>query len=221
MANPGKKRGYRSDSRTEAAARTRARVLDAGKFLFTRKGIDATTIGQIAERAGVSEATVYATVKSKSGLLHALMQEAMFGPRFQGAQQKLAGVTDAVERIALTAQVARAIYEGESSELSVLMKAAAFSPELRKSQQAFEAMRREMQHERIEALFRSGRARAGLTPESAATLMWLYTAREIYAKLVHEAGWSPDDYQAWLERTLLETLTSPAPRPAARRTIRA
>jgi AcrR family transcriptional regulator len=210
MANPGK-RPYQSDSRSDAAVRTRSRVLDAGRFLFTRKGIDATTIGQIAERAGVSEATVYATVKSKSGLLHAVLQEAMFGPRFQDAQQKLQGVGDPVERIALTAQVARAIYEGESKELGVLVKSSAFSPELRKVQQAFENLRREMQQERIQALFKAGRARKGLTREVAATLLWLYTAREIYHKLVLESGWTPDRYQAWLEKTLLEALTDDAP----------
>ena len=209
MANPGK-RPYRSDSRSDAAERTRSRVLDAGRFLFTRKGIDATTIGQIAERAGVSEATVYAIVKSKSGLLHAVLQEAMFGPRFQDAQQKLQGVSDPVERIALTAQVARAIYEGESTELGVLVKSSAFSPELRKVQQAFETLRREMQQERIQALFKAGRARKGLAREVAATLLWLYTAREIYHKLVLEAGWTPDRYQAWLEKTLLEALTDGA-----------
>ena len=71
------KRPYRSDARVEAAERTRSKVLEAGRFLFSRKGIDATTIAQIAERAGVSEPTVYATMKSKAGLLHALMHDAM------------------------------------------------------------------------------------------------------------------------------------------------
>jgi AcrR family transcriptional regulator len=190
--------------------RTRGKVLDAGRFLFTRKGIDATTIAQIAERAGVSEATVYATVKSKSGLLHAVLQEAMFGSRFQEAQRQLEGVTDAVQRIALTARVARAIYEAESAELSVLAKSSAFSPELRKVQQAFETLRRDMQQERIQALFKAGRAREGLTRETAATLLWMYTGREIFHKLVLESGWTPDRYQAWLEKTLLEALTDAA-----------
>src|SRR5689334_5725974 len=111
------KRRYDSSRRDASAARTRSKVLDAGKFLFSRHGIDATTIAQIAERAGVSTATVYATVKSKSGLLHALIHDAIFGPRFQDAQKKLAGVDDPVEQIRMTAAVARAIYEGESAEL--------------------------------------------------------------------------------------------------------
>ncbi len=209
MATPGK-RSYRSEARAEAAERTRRRILEAGKFLFSRKGIDATTIAQIAERAGVSEPTVYATVRSKAGLLDALMHDAIFGPRFQQAQRRLDGVQDPVQRIALSAHVARAIYEGESAELSVLMKSSAFSPELRKTQQSFETLRRTMQRERIEALFAAGRARAGLDRERAAALLWMYTSRELYQKLVRESGWTPDDYQAWLEQTLRETLTDGA-----------
>jgi AcrR family transcriptional regulator len=201
------KRTYRSAAREASASRNRARVLEAGKYLFSRKGIDATTIAQIAARAGVSEATVYATVKSKSGLLDALMREAIFGPRFRVAQERLVGVTDPVERIALTAHVARAIYEGESAELSLLMKASAFSPELRKTQKAFEAIRRDMQRERIDALFKAGRARNGLDKDTASTLLWMFTSRDVYHKLVHESGWSPDKFQDWLERTLLESLT--------------
>jgi AcrR family transcriptional regulator len=204
------KRSYQSESRDAGATRTRARILEAGMHLFSRKGIDATTIAQIAERAGVSEPTVYATVKSKSGLLHALMHDAIFGPRFQAAQQRLVGVTDPVERIALTAHVARAIYEGESAALSLLMKASAFSPELRKQQNAFEALRRDMQRGRIDALFAAGRARPGLDKETAIGVMWTLTSRDVYHKLVHESGWSPDKFQDWLERTLLESLTDSA-----------
>ncbi|HEX3142268.1 MAG TPA: TetR/AcrR family transcriptional regulator [Rhizobacter sp.] len=201
------KRTYKSTSRDASADRTRVKVLEAGRFLFSRKGIDATTIAQIAERAAVSQATVYATVKSKSGLLHALMHEAIFGPRFQEAQSKLVGVVDPVEQITLSAHVARAIYEGESADLSLLMKASAFSPELRKTQQSFESVRREMQRARVEALFKSGRAKKGLDKETASSILWMFTGREVYHKLVHESGWSPDKFQTWLEKTLLVTLT--------------
>jgi len=202
-----RKRSYRSDSRDAAAMRTRTRVLEAGRYLFCRRGIDDTTIAQVAERAGVSAATVYATVKSKAGLMHALFHDAIFGPRFEQAQLRLAGVTDPIERIALTAHVARAVYEGEHAELGVLMKASAFSPELRRTLQKFEQLRREMQRDRIDALFRAGRARPGLGRDSAADILWMLTGRDVYYKLVHESGWSPDEFQQWLERTLVEGLT--------------
>jgi AcrR family transcriptional regulator len=211
MANDSK-RPYRSSRRAEAADRTRASVLEAGRFLFSRKGIDATTIAQIAQRAGVSEATVYATVKSKSGLLQALLHDAIFGPRYQQALRSVQEVDDPVRRVALVAHIARAIYEGEHADLSVLMKSSAFSPELRKTQQTFETLRRQMQQERIDALYAAGRARKGLAAEDAATLLWMFTSREVYQKLVLESGWSPDRYQQWLENTLLESLTDAAAR---------
>jgi AcrR family transcriptional regulator len=201
------KRAYTSRVREASADRTRAKVLEAGKYLFSRKGIDATTITQIAERAAVSPATVYATVKSKSGLLHALFHDAIFGPRFQDAHKKLLGVADPVAQIALTAHVARAIYEGESADLSLLMKASAFSPQLRKTQKAFEVLRRDMQRDRIDALFQAGRAKKGLDRETASSILWMFTGRDVYHKLVHESGWSPDKFQGWLEQTLIATLT--------------
>lgn len=206
MAN-SVKRTYNSSSRDASADKTRSKVLEAGKYLFSRKGIDATTIAQIAERAAVSQATVYATVKSKSGLLHALMHDAIFGPSFQEAQKKLAGIGDPIEQIALTAHVARAIYEGESRDLSLLMKTSAFSPELHKTQAAFEALRRDIQRGRIEALFKAGRARKGLDKDTASSILWMFTGRDVYHKLVHESGWSPDKFERWLEQTLLATLT--------------
>lgn len=202
------KRRYQSTNREASADRTRAKVLEAGKYLFTRKGIDATTMAQIANRAGVSAATVYATVKSKSGLLHALIHDAIFGPRFQDAQKKLVGVHDPVARIRLTAQVARAIYEGESADLNALIKASAFSPELHKTQQTFEDLRRDMQRDRIDALFKAGRVRKGLDRATAGSILWMFTGRDVYHKLVHESGWSPDKFEKWLEQTLIASLTN-------------
>jgi hypothetical protein len=64
-----------------------------------------------------------------------------------------------------------------------------------------------MQKERIDALFEARRARPGLTREAAATLLWMFTGREIYHKLVHESRWSAQEYQEWLQRALVEALT--------------
>jgi len=149
-----KKRQYVSDLRTQAADVTKGRVLNAAKTLFVRHGIDKVSIAQIAERAGVAVSTVYALYKSKEGILRGLMSAALFGSRFQEAQAKLAGVTDPVRLVTLTAHVARAIYEAESSELGLMRGASAFSPALRKLEQEFEKLRFEMQEERIRNLNR-------------------------------------------------------------------
>jgi AcrR family transcriptional regulator len=183
-------------------------VLEAAKKLFTRRGIDGVTIAEIAEKAGVAAPTIYALYKSKDGILRSLMRAALFGPRFQEARTKLDGVTDPVRLISLSAHVARAIYESESTELGLLRGASAFSPALRKLEQEFEAMRLEMQEERVRLLFAKAKQRKGLKINEAQRILWMYTSREIYRMLVHEGGWTPDQYQQWLSDTLLSTLVN-------------
>jgi AcrR family transcriptional regulator len=103
-------RRYVSAVRTQAADATRTRVLNAAKALFARQGIDRVTIAQIAAKADVAVATVYALYKSKEGILRALMSAALFGSRFHAASEQLKNEKDAVKLILLSAHVARAIY---------------------------------------------------------------------------------------------------------------
>jgi AcrR family transcriptional regulator len=200
------RRSYDSRQRTEAAAANRVAVLDAGRTLFSRHGVDKVTIAEIAAQAGVSASTVYAVFGSKEGILRELMRAALFGPRFREAQSLLDGVSDPVERVAGTAQVARAIYESESAELGGLRGLSAFSPALRQLEEELEAMRYDMQRDRLESLAASARMKRGLAMEDARRIMWMYTAREVYRMLVEIGGWSPDKYQDWLAATLVEAL---------------
>ena len=207
MSKSGKRR-YTSELRHRAADATKARVLDAAKKLFMRRGIDGVTIAEIAEKAGVSAPTIYALYKSKEGILRTMMRAALFGPRFQEARAKLDGVTDPVRLIALSAHVARAIYESESAELGLIRGVSAISPALRKMEREFEAMRFEMQEERVRLLFAQAKQRRGLKSDEAQRILWMYTSRDVYRMLVHEGGWTPDRYQQWLSDTLLGALVN-------------
>jgi AcrR family transcriptional regulator len=211
------KRRYTSEVRQRAAADTRRAVLDAARTLFSRHGIDRVTIARIAAAAGVSAPTVYALYKSKEGILRALVDAALFGPAFQAAAARLTTVRDPVELIALTAQVARAVYESESASLGLLRGASAFSHALRKAEQALEQQRFEMQGPRVELLFAQSKARPGLTLEKARHLLWMYTSRDVYRMLVQEQGWSPDEYEQWLADTLVRSLVTPDAAPIVRR----
>jgi AcrR family transcriptional regulator len=208
MAAP-RKRSYVSAIRDEAAGRSRRRILGAATSLFARSGIDRVTIAQIAARAKVSVPTVYALFKSKEGILHAILETALFGPAFQAARARLEGVTDPVTLIERSAAVARAIYESESVALGLMRGASAFSPALRKAEQEFEELRYSMQEARVRLLFAEGKARPGLELDEARRILWMYTGRDIYRMLVQEGGWSPDDYEHWLATTLVTSLVKP------------
>lgn len=204
-----RKRSYASGLRRQAADATRLRVLEAAKKLFMRRGIDRVTISEIAEKAGVAAPTIYAHYKSKEGILRALMRAALFGPQFREAQAKLDGVSDPVSLIALSAHVARAIYESESAELGLIRGISAFSLGLRKMEQEFETIRFEMQEQRVELLFAAAKQRSDLTIGEARRILWMYTSRDVYRMLVHESGWTPDRYQQWLSDAILTALVNP------------
>jgi AcrR family transcriptional regulator len=200
------KRQYVSKTRSQAADATKARVLRAARALFVRHGIDRTTVARVAARARVSVPTVYALYKSKEGILRELMSAALFGQGFQAAHAKLKGISDPIKLIALTAHVARAIYNAESSELGLMRGASAFSPPLRKLEREFEKIRFDMQEERVRLLFAQSRQKKGLGLDEARRILWMYTSRDVYRMLVHESGWTPDQYQSWLSETLVSSL---------------
>ena len=202
----GSRRAYSSQLRTQAAEDTQQRILEAARSLFGRLGIDKVTIANIGRKAGVAGSTVYSIYGSKDGILRALMEQSLFGRQFQSAQELLRGEEDPVKLIAMTPRVSRAIYESEASNLGLLRHASGFSPALRKMEQEFEQRRYEAQEKRVRSLFDAGKARRGLSLEEARRILWMYTSRDVYRMLVHEAGWTPDRYETWLSTTLLEAL---------------
>jgi AcrR family transcriptional regulator len=70
LMSDGVKRQYRSSARAEAAAETAERIREAARQLFVAQGYTATTLKQVAERAGVGERTVYDAYGGKLRLLN-------------------------------------------------------------------------------------------------------------------------------------------------------
>ncbi len=64
------KRPYDATRRRAQARETQRAILRAAHDLFVEQGYGRTTIAQVAERAGVSPETIYATWKNKATLLH-------------------------------------------------------------------------------------------------------------------------------------------------------
>lgn len=208
MSRIQKSRSYDSRNRRADAADTRKRILVASKNLFAKKGIDGTTFREIALRAKVAESYVYTLFQSKSGILVALMEESLFGGSFKKAQLLLANAQTPIDQIRTTASIARSIYESEQLDLAILRGLSGFSSELKKADMKFEEIRYQMQELRVEALFKSKVAAKGLTKSTARDLLWLFTSREIYQKLVLERKWTPDQYEKWLTEALVRNLTS-------------
>src|SRR5947208_14866148 len=79
LTGRGGTRRYDSRRRQQGAAVTRRATITAAHELFVRDGYVATTIEKIAERAGVSNPTVFASVGNKRALLKSARELAMAG----------------------------------------------------------------------------------------------------------------------------------------------
>ncbi len=74
---PSVKRESRQERRVEE---TRSAIVAAAELLFIRDGYARTTIGDIAEEAGVVVQTIYNAIGPKSKLLSAVLDRAAAGP---------------------------------------------------------------------------------------------------------------------------------------------
>src|SRR5215216_5211353 len=61
-----------AERKTKKKEELRALILDGAKKLFVKKGIEATTIRNIADAVDYSIGTVYVYFKDKNAILHAL-----------------------------------------------------------------------------------------------------------------------------------------------------
>lgn len=94
--------------REEKSERSRRQVLDAALYLFAHQGFRATSVREIAERAGVSIGNLYHHFADKEGIFKALLAELWEiteSPRFPFRRALATGqFPDNLERLALAAR---------------------------------------------------------------------------------------------------------------------
>lgn len=203
-----KKRGYKSPVRERQAEETRGRIVAATQRLLQSEGYAGMTIEVIAKRAGVSQQSVYAIFKSKTGILIELLNEAAFTPGYEETVRQAMSAQEPETRLRIAARIARQIHDAQSATFDLLRGAGVVAPELAKLEQQREDVRYERQEQMILSLRQAKRLRAGLDHQTARDIFWMFTGGDVYRMLVRERGWSPQQYQDWLGETLLEALLS-------------
>ena len=209
-SKPIKSRRYNSASRRARASETRRRILSAAKSLFGERGIDRVTIDQLSAAAGVSSPTIYALFRSKSGILRALIDGVFFGNDYAALAEKTKSTDDPIELLQITASISRVIFDTEKEEIGLMRGSSAFSPELKSVEVKFERMRLDLQKARAKLLVKTSPAARAMGLAKVRDVMWMYTGRDIYRMFVLECGWSSDEYEDWLARTLIRALTTNA-----------
>lgn len=222
MGTVKEERAYSSPLRERQAAVTRRAVLAAARELFVEQGYGATTVDQIAARAGVSKPTVFTAVGNKQTVLSAVRDVAMAGDdeevavRDRPLAQEIVGEPDQQRAVQLLGELVTGIGRRYADIHQVLSGAVGSGdPGLRTLWETSEAQRLTGARLWANALNDKGGFREGIDVDTAADVLWLYMAPDHYHRLVHERGWSTERFQQWLVETLTRSLLPDRPdRPA-------
>jgi AcrR family transcriptional regulator len=200
-----------SGLRQRQAAATRLRVTRAARRVFTARGYSPATIAEVAKAAGVAVPTVYKLYRSKRGLLAAVIE----GWRSEFVPEGFEAVpVDPAAALAFWAETIRRQWQN-GLDIAALLAAAASEPEVADELSARMKVR-DAWVRRVAEIIDPSLA-SGLTPAQAAALLSALALPELYRELVIVRGWTPDAYQAWLERTLTSQLLATS-QPRSRRT---
>ncbi len=204
------KRQYTSALRQQQASQTRARILDTAQRLFTQGGYGATTMEAIASEAGVATDTVYATFRTKAGLLHKLLDVRVGGDDAPVALLDRAGpqkVRAEPSQRRQIASFAADVAEIQERAVPVIMRsAAAVDPKIAALRARMHGLRYDNMRKFVSWVAAKGPMRAGISEEEAAAIVWTLAGPEVNRLLRTERGWSRDRYVAWLADTLTRTL---------------
>lgn len=196
------KRPPRPDLRSEHAAATRSRVLQAAKALFARNGYTATTIAALAEEAGVAAQTLYSAFGSKAEIAISVMEDAVISSGIREANEAALREPDGEKAVRLVAAAGSRLYAVEA-ELVRLLSAEVAADFARISN-----------HHRLQDLTNLATSSPGVASHfarkedarRAAIAAWAVSGIETYDRLVLQAGWSHEEYERWLGDTFTRTL---------------
>jgi AcrR family transcriptional regulator len=201
--------GNRGQARTRLARRA---VVDAARTLFVERGYAATTIAAVSSRSEVPSATVYRLFTSKLGILRALLETSIAGDDQPLAVHERPAVgalfAERDPRILLAgfAGVTTAINRRTNDVYRALVGAAGSDPAAAELLTEVQQQRDQGQARIARVLARAHALRAGLRERAAADLIHALMSPEVYALLVGDRGWTPEQYEQWLAATLVQQL---------------
>ena len=204
----------RAESRAE---RTERRIIAAATDLFLARGYRGTTLGDVAQSAGVSDRTIYVRFDTKAHLLKRAVDVAVVGdmrPVDLAHRDWVLTVMNAPtlqERLAADAAGTTDLMQRTAPLLAVAMQVEADEPVIAAAAQAA----RESTFAQVQAFWGKLRADALMNPDS--DLDWviatsgLLANAETYVHMTRTIRWTPEQYQRWRYRTWLHLATNPGP----------
>ena len=202
------------------ARATRRRIVDSAATLFIADGYAATTLEQIAEKAGVAVQTVYFHFGNKRTVLKEAVDVAAVGDDEPVAllerpfYEQLAAEPDPVRLLRLWVQGARDIFARIAPIMGVVRDAAGVDPDMAAQWHANEQQRATAYRLLAQQLDDRNALRPGMSVDDATDVVLALVSIEVYLILATR-GWSPGRWEEWVTRMLIAALM-PSPPPGPR-----
>jgi AcrR family transcriptional regulator len=204
------------DLRAARVARTETELIDAARSLFLQQGYVATTLAQIAERAGLAARTVYVRFGTKAALFRRVVDRALVGdadpidvahrPRTQDAMT----AATLAERIDALAEISVGIADRAGALFEVAAQAEGLEPELALAAQAGRRATAELCQAFWEHAADDGLLADQADPARLTLLTDTLSCADTVVHLRRAHGWSAPAHRALIVHTLA-ALTRPAP----------
>lgn len=202
---------YRSDLRREQAAQTRRRVLAAAVEVFAERGYQGTTFAQLAERAGVSVETVQKH-GPKSALMWAAVEFASFGVEGEpdvlntDLGKAMLEICDPDQFASFAGASVLAVNQPSAGAWIAFTGAATSDPELRALLIEKLASIRSQDERVLRVVAERGWLRTDVPFDDIVEAFCVLTSAESYVRFVHLDGKSPEQYSAFIARTVRDSL---------------
>lgn len=210
------KRMYRSPLREEAARATRRRIRDAAMGLFLENGFVATTMKQVAARAGVAERTVYTAYATKVDLFREAVDVALVGDELPvpilDRDEVRAAMAERDGRRALEQLVAYNVAIGERANDLVMVGELSSGADQDMRQFSEDGSRAMAAGLRVlaAAFARHGSLRSDVDVDRAADILFLYLSPHTHHVLRRLRGWTAEEFRDWILDALVRELLPPS-----------
>lgn len=202
----------RSDRRAERSRRTRAKIVAAAGELFLAHGYGATSLQDVADRAGVAVQTIYFVFGNKRTVLKELVDTTIAGddepvatmdrPWFRAA----CDAATAAEQVRAHVHGSRAMLERVAPITKLIETASASDSEIAAMWPADEDPRYTVHAAAAKALVAKPDARQGISARHAADVLHGLLSPELYLIFVRDRGWSTAHWEEWARETLHDQL---------------
>jgi AcrR family transcriptional regulator len=184
--------------REEYAEATWQAVVSAARELFGESGYSRTTVQQIARRARVSPATVYAQCGGKQGLLKTLMDTWTAGPLVREIIEACAAAGGGAEKLHELADGYVAIYRASGDIIRIVTDAAAAAPDAADFLATANDRHHEALLEIVAQIRETGALAKGLSDEDAARIIYYHFRFEQFTLAADGFGWGEARARDWI-----------------------